>query len=329
LKQLVMNLLAFGLLSICATAPACADAPSYGSIVEYKAMKSAFIPPADVIVWLPPGYKEKEARGRYAVLYMQDGQNLFDLAAGRTTSPWGKAWGVDTIAAGLMAKGAIRPVIVVGVAHMGVERARQYVPRGVFDRLSGATRERLAKEFGGAPFSDDYLRFLVKELKPFIDTNYRTDPARDSTFVMGSSMGGLISLYALLEYPAVFGGAACLSTHWPLLIPTATGLPMKDGRPLFESEVSAAFESYLRERMPLLVGHRIWFDHGTEGLDANYAPYQERIDAMLANLGWKPGRDFESKVYPGASHNEDAWRARLADLLTFLLGSELPQHIAQ
>ena len=282
-----------------------------GTFVELKAVPSAFIPPVDVTVWLPPGYQRGE--GRYAVLYMQDGQNLFDPAK----AFGGRPWGADEAVARLPGNGKLRPAIVVGIANLGADRPRQYMPQGVFDRLPPALRRKLEAAYGGKPpFSDAYLRFLATELKPMIDRTYRTDPGREATFVMGSSMGGLISLYALVEYPDVFGGAACLSTHWPLFIPP-DGAP-----PAFEPQVAEAFEDYLASKLPPPTGRRLWFDRGTLTLDAAYGPYQERIDALLASRGWRRGIDFVSRVYVGARHDEGSWRARLADPLTFLLSRD-------
>ncbi len=112
--------------------------------------------------------------------------------------------------------------------------------------------------FSGEVRSDKYLHFLVRELKPYIDENFPVLKDRDNTFVMGSSMGGLISIYAISEYPDVFGGAACLSTHWPGAIPHENNpYPVRT-------------REYLAENLPSPDTHRIWFDHGTEELDAMY-----------------------------------------------------------
>lgn len=257
--------------------------------------------PMVVTVWLPQGYDG--ATARYPVLYMQDGQNLFD-GARRATSWNRQTWGVDTVAAELITTGKIPPIIIVGIDHRGAERGRQYYPQAAYERLDSAIRQNL----GPAPFSDAYLAFLVNVLKPVIDGRYRTE--RETSFIMGSSMGGLVSLYGLAEYPRVFRAAGCLSTHWPMAIPgTAVS-----NEPLF-----AAYEGYLRDKH--LRPGRIWFDHGTVGLDAAYGPYQDRIDSLLVQQGWKPGIDFVSKTYPGADHSEEAWRARLGESLQFLLGN--------
>ncbi|MBU6443269.1 MAG: hypothetical protein KGR48_05100 [Alphaproteobacteria bacterium] len=314
------------MLALIAAAPrAPAAEGGCGAIVEYPAMKSPFMAPVDVTVWLPLGYAASKAR--YAVVYLQDGQNLFDTSPKPSGSPDGAKWGADTVAAGLMAKGEIRPAILVGVANLGIDRSRQYVPEAVYARLPAAVRKALHRQFGGAPFSDAYLRFLVETLKPFIDAHYRTDPGRASTFVMGSSMGGLIALYALGQYPEVFGGAACLSTHWPVVLPGPGGTSYAGADPPFAPAVTRAFVAYLRAKLGAPRGRRLWFDHGTRSLDAYYGPYQQRIDRAVAGLGWRRGVDFESRVYPGATHNEHAWRARLAEPLEFLLKVyEAPSH---
>ena len=148
--------------------------------------------------------------------------------------------------------------------------------------------------------SDAYLSFLVEELKPFIDARYRTLPGPGDTVVMGSSMGGLVSLYALARYPGVFGAAGAVSTHWPAA----------DG----------AVADWLPGHLPAPGRHRLWFDHGSETLDAGYAPYQQRVDAALRKSGWVEGRDWHSRVFVGAAHDEAAWRSRVELPLAFLLG---------
>lgn len=277
-----------------------------GRLERMPAMTSAHVAARDVIVWLPDDYDT--GRHRYAVLYMHDARNLFEPA----TAMGGETWGVAEALTRMRAAGRVRRTIVVGIDNTGA-RSREYMPRKVFDALPAADRERLAASMGGAPVSDAYLKFIVGELKPLIDGKYRTDANRDATFVMGSSMGGLISLYAATEYPAVFGGAGCLSTHWPLPMFNADLTPVLPFEP-----VVAAFETYLTPRLSR-AAPRLWFDHGDRHLDASYAPYQARIDRLLVARGLRPDRDFASRAYPGAAHNEAAWRARIDDPLTFLL----------
>ena len=165
--------------------------------------------------------------------------------------------------------------------------------------------------YSGPIRSDAYLRFLVSELKPFIDERYPTLADRDNTYLMGSSMGGLISIYAISEYPEVFGGAACLSTHWPgSLYPG-------------ESPFPSLMREYLAEHIPGPEGHRLWFDYGSEGLDASYAGYQRKVDGIVRNKGYGNDRWITFHA-AGANHDENAWRARLHHPLTFLLAPRPP-----
>ncbi|WP_066480657.1 MULTISPECIES: alpha/beta hydrolase [unclassified Sphingomonas] len=266
------------------------------------------IGPLRVSIWRPDATgADAPPRG---VLYMHDGQNLFDPAV----SGYGKVWHVDRAAARLAAAGTIDPPIIVGVWNPGDARFRTYLPRAAYDRLAPDVRADLGVRIGDGPVrSDAYLAFMADVLKPAVDRAYRTRPGVADTRVMGSSMGGLISLYALVERPDIFGAAGCLSTHWPMFIPPddRAAAPHADA-------VTAAWTGYLRDRLGKPVGRRIWFDHGTATLDRLYAPYQAAVDALLPALGWRPARDFASRTYSGAPHEENAWAARVADPLAWL-----------
>jgi predicted alpha/beta superfamily hydrolase len=156
--------------------------------------------------------------------------------------------------------------------------------------------------------SDEYLRVLVEDLKPFIDRRYRTDPSTNATYVAGSSMGGLISLYALAEYPSVFGGAAGLSTHWAL------------ARTRTDTAFAVAFRDYLDRRWDALQSKRLYFDHGTRTLDSLYAPHQAIIDSFFVARDF-PDDQWTSRVFEGAEHHERAWADRFGEVATFLLPS--------
>lgn len=275
-----------------------------GRIVELPATASAHLPGARATVWLPPGY-DASAR-RYGVLYMHDGQNLFDPAK----SGFNKVWAADRSVARLAAAGRIDPVIIVGVWSPR-ERGRYLFPASLHRGMTAEQRVMIDQALGGAPRSDDYLRFLVDELKPAIDHDYRTLPSPANTTVAGSSMGGLISLEAIARRPHVFGRAACVSTHWPLSNPEATAP--------YRAQIEAAWRDYLGRELGRPRGRRIWFDHGDQTLDAAYAPYQAVVNARLTELGWRDGRDFASRAYPGAAHEEHSWAARLDDVLGWLL----------
>ena len=279
-----------------------------GRLERHTGFPSKHVDPRNITVWLPADYDPEGEP--YAVLYMHDGQNIFEPGS----SYGGEEWGVDEAMAKLIGEDAVRRTIVVGIWNTP-KRLREYVPAKAFDRLPPEYLDRVKALYGGTPLSDEYLKFIVEELKPFIDQRYNVSAARDDTAIMGSSMGGLISLYALTEYPDVFGMAGAVSTHWPLLLPP-------EGEALSDADVNAvatAFEGYLASALPEPGGHRIWFDHGDETLDAHYAAYQARIDALMEREGWVRGRDWISKNFPGAAHNEASWRARVDQPLRFLL----------
>ena len=303
-----MRLILFFLLLLVPDFAAAQPAAVSGRLDQYRAFPSRFADPRNVTVWLPPGYDPKGPP--YAVLYMHDGQNLFDPRTGYG----GKEWGVDETATRLLGERAMRRTIVVGIWNTP-KRLREYVPAKAFGRLPARYLERVRGLYGGTPLSDAYLKFIVRELKPFVDRGYNTSRARSDTAIMGSSMGGLISLYALTEYPDVFGAAGCVSTHWPLLLPP-------EGQKLSDQDVDAvatAFEAYLKAALPRPGRHRLYFDHGTETLDKHYAAYQARIDRLVAARGWTKDNNWMSRNFPGHEHNEDSWRARVDIPLRFLL----------
>jgi predicted alpha/beta superfamily hydrolase len=193
-----------------------AKEPIVGTLERYQNFASEFVPARTTDVWLPP---EVDASSRLPVIYMQDGQNLFDprIAYG------GVDWGIDEAIARLTKAGRISPVIVVGVWNVD-QRWREYMPAKALEMVEKPeVRSRFLREQGGMPISDRYLRFLVEEVKALVDQEYPTRTGRADTYIMGSSMGGLLSLYALCECPHVFGGAGCLSTVTDTYRPIVTG----------------------------------------------------------------------------------------------------------
>lgn len=270
---------------------------------------TAFVPTAidgltarEVFIWLPSDYQE--GSDRFPVLYMHDGQHLFQPGAGIT----GDEWRVDETMARLISERKIEPAIVVGISNTE-NRWQEYAPAAFIENLPEDLRDALIAELGGAPVSDDYLRMVVEVIKPMIDRSLRTKTDRANTLIAGSSMGGLISLYAVSEYPDIFAAAAGLSTHWPLYDPTTAD----------EAAVLTAITTSLDLGGLNPERHRLWLDHGTENLDSYYAPYQSGIDKYLASKGF--GADnYKTKVYFGSDHNEASWAANLEDPLVYLLG---------
>lgn len=316
--MLARLLLALSLLL--AAAPAAAEPlkpvhVSAGAIVDLGLLQSKYTDPRRVVVWLPSGYSPKGPR--HAVLYMHDGQNLFDKA----TAGYGMEWEVDEHLDRLIRQKKVRPTIVVGIWNTP-RRLQEYVPAKAFQHLPPEYMERVRGLYGGDPLSDGYLKFIVSELKPRIDRAYRVRTDRANTVIMGSSMGALISLYAINEYPRVFGGAGMVSTHWPLFIPTEGEKQISDEE---YEVVSSAFERYLAPALPSPGTHRLYFDHGSETLDSIYARYQARIDRIVAARGYRAGINWLTRSFPGQAHNEVSWASRVDVPLEFLLPAEKPR----
>ena len=232
-----------------------------------------------VLVLLPPAYAANPTR-RYPVLYLHDGQNLFD---GATAYVYGQHWRVGETAHALMATEAIQPLIIVGIYHTGVGRVDEYTP----------TRDARIGQGGRAEL---YGRMLVEELKPYVDARYRTLGGAEHTGVGGSSLGGLVSLILGLRYPDVFGKLAALSpsVFW-------------DGR-LIISHVET-----LGAKLPL----RIWLDTGT-GEGWYTTEYARMLRDALVGTGWALDAELSYYEADGATHDENAWAARVAPMLKFL-----------
>lgn len=269
-----------------------------GSLERFPEFASKFLASRDVVVWLPEGYQTGDSCD---VLYMHDGNMLFDA-----TTTWNRQeWKVDEVMDSLIKAGEIRPCIVVGIYNTD-ERLAEYLPAKTSQYVAEADRKDVDMKRLTA---DAYLRFIVEELKPFIDERYKPLTAREHTFMMGSSMGGLISLYAICEYPQVFGGVACLSSH----------LSMAHLSRSLDSELWATgFRNYVAQHLPETNGSLIYMDHGTKAFDKDYGKYQELLDSVFRSNGWDE-EHYKSLVFEGHSHNETAWSQRLHHPLLFLL----------
>ena len=244
-----------------------------GQIKRIENFPSKYVATRTVDVWLPKTYSETK---KYQVVYMHDGQMLFD---GKTT--WNKQeWGVDEKMDSLTQKKAIKEAIVVAVWNIPTIRHLNYFPQKAIDFLSDSDKKFVIDEAKKINLdltqiaSDNYLKFLVNEVKPFIDSHFSVYTDKENTAIMGSSMGGLISMYALCEYPNVFGKAACLSTHW-------IGLKNVENNP-----IPNAFFKYLQAKLPNPKTHKIYFDFGTKTLDAEYVRYEKDVNDILKAKGF-------------------------------------------
>lgn len=233
----------------------------------------------DIIVYLPPNY-EKEVNQHYPVFYLHDGQNIFD---GATSFIAGSEWQCDETAQKLILANQIQPIIIVGIYNTGEERINEY---------TYSTDARYNK--GGKAAL--YGKFLVEELKPFIDKQYRTLSDSNNTALGGSSLGGLVSLFIGLQYPEIFGKLAVISPSvwWD------SRIILKDVKKISEKP-----------------NIKIWLDIGTDEGEES-VPDTEDLKNLLLDKGWKLDKDLKYLLVKGAKHNEMAWASRFDKILEFL-----------
>lgn len=246
---------------------------------RHPAFPSRFLKrPRDLVVYLPPGYDDDPGR-RYPVLYMHDGQNLFDP---ETSFVRGQYWRLGEMADMLIAEGRVEPLIIVGVNHTGAYRVHEYTP----------TRDVAL----GGGMARDYGRLLTEELKPFIDAHYRTRRTRQDTGLGGSSLGGLVTLYLGLRHADVFGRLAVMSPSvwW--------------GKHAIVRQVA---------RLARKPSTRIWLDMGTAE-SRNGLVDARRLHGALVKAGWREHADFAYTEIEGGTHSEGAWAHRVGDVLEFL-----------
>jgi predicted alpha/beta superfamily hydrolase len=279
-----------------------------GKIERILDFKSKFSAPHTIDVWLPEDYSSQK---KYAVVYMQDGQMLFD-----SSNTWNKQeWKVDETLSKLLTENKIIDCIVVGIHNREEYRYADYFPEDVLSMLNEKQKEEIvSRQLKNAPSANGYLKFIVEELKPFIDTKYSTYTNKEHTVIMGSSMGGIISLYAVCKYPDVFGKAGCISSHWPVL--SASLYDFRENKNVAES-----FKNFVQQKINVSNKSVFYFDHGTETLDSNYLPYQQQIDKLFVEKGFKE-KNFVSKKFLGDDHSEKSWSKRLYIPFEFLLRKE-------
>lgn len=269
-----------------------------------------------VRVWLPPGYTNLTT-ARFPVLYVQDGQNVFSNAGTNAAHGWG-SWNLDLVAEGLIQSNRMSPLILVGIDSTRL-RALEY--RGPFLRqpVDAPGRAGDAPEFSAY---DAYRNFLVRELKPWVDSNWRTSPGPESTGLLGAALGGFVSLCLAFENPEVFGLVGCLSGSFD---------PGSD-----------AFVERLRGRAVAPAGLRVFLDSGradAEGGDDRRA-VTDAVAEEFRRLGWRDGREFlrmtdydllsprrlaeeglrrdKWEEAKRSQHNEFYWRRRVWRALGFL-----------
>ncbi len=278
-----------------------------GRIEHFENFKSNYVRPRNVDVWLPEDYNKKE---KYAVLYMQDGRMLFDAKNGNEQEGTDE-WQIDETISNLVQAKKIRKCIVVAIWNIEHYRHSEYYPQKSLQYLPDAKREKIVNNLlAKNPQSDNYLLFMTKELKPFIDKKYSTHKDQQNTFLAGSSMGGLISLYAISEYPNVFGGAACLSTHFMGAVSPAD---------ILDNVVPKSIKEYFDKNIPSPKDHRIYFSYGNKGFpESFYKAFQMPIDELMKAKDYDE-KNWLTKEFDGDEHAKTSWAKQLPVMLELLL----------
>jgi predicted alpha/beta superfamily hydrolase len=255
-----------------------------GNIKRHRAFRSRVLGNRrDVLVYLPPGYR-RSLRRRYPVLYLHDGQNVFDAA----TSFAGVEWGVDETAQRLICRKLIEPLIIVAVANIGEERIHEYAPTPGVIEPKDHPRKR-SRGLAGI-----YGQFLIEELKPFIDQKYRTKPEAEFTGLGGSSLGGLATLAMGIFFSETFRRLIVMSPSiW------------------WDDFAILRLVGILGEKPPL----KIWLDTGTA--EPGWEQARELRNCLI-DKGWRLGVDLKYLEIEGAGHSEAAWAARVEPALRFL-----------
>ena len=271
-----------------------------GKLYRTKVIGETFKSTVYLDIWVPDCYSPIE---KYPVLYLHDGQNLYDAK-----SSWNKqAWEIDQVGGRLIAEGKIKPFIAVGIFSIDNTRVCDLMPEKVlteyFDHEKYQTtgfENYCKKEIRG----DEYVDLIVNTIKPLIDSTFSTLPDMENTAIMGSSMGGLASFYAMCERPDIFGTAICVSTHMSV-----------EG----ETSWAEAVFAYLRDKLPTDSDHKIYFDCGDKTSDYYYVPFFDELVSIPQEKGYTvENGKLSYGFYPGTAHDEASWCKRVDVPLTFL-----------
>ncbi len=276
-----------------------------GHLYRIDNFDSKYVSSRNIDVWKPEDFDTNKA---YRILWMHDGQMLFD-----ENKTWnGQEWGIDENLSRLRKKADIPQTLVVATWNVDENRHANYFPQKPFDRLDSLSKNKLIsyhqdnsdRLFKQKPNGDEYLKFLIDEVKPLVEKSFDVKIKKSNTTIGGASMGGLISFYAVTEYPETFGNAICMSTHWP------------GGLSFEENPFPQAFFDYLEDQLTKLNEHKFYFDFGTRTLDVLYPPYQQPVNELFENKGFDTS-NFRNIKFEGHAHKEKYWRKRIGDAIQF------------
>ena len=283
-----------------------------GEIYRVDNFPSVYVANRTVDIWVPENYSSDK---KYSVIYMHDGGALFGKKTNK--KEWGSKWKADEVATKLLNENKVKEFINVGIYNTGKTRWNEYFPSKSINYLDKNYKDSLFFENKNQHnhtnlIADNYLKFIVKELKPYIDITFSVYKNAKNTYIAGSSMGGLISMYAIFEYPKIFSRAACISTHWMGVAPN------KDG--VYDKRVPLSIFDYMKDHVPNPNNHRLWFDYGNAvgDLDSYYVDYAVHVDSIFNNKGYD-SKNFKNILFNGEKHSGKSWNKRLDQIFEFLL----------
>lgn len=282
------------------------DCVRFGSLEAWEGFDFGPILPRHVSVWLPPA-PYWDGKRPLPVWYFHDGQNLWDPRRGYG----GQSWNLDSLMEHALSRGLIEPCLIVSLDN-SPQRFRDYLPPPCLDGLDKACRDTLQKERPGTALGRAYADWIADVLQTWLTMQYPVDTHPASHYLMGASMGGLISSYTAALRPDRFGGAACLSTHWPLSLQRN------------RLEMSLPYRTWLTERLSGSLDHgktlhSIYMDHGDQTLDAFYPVHQRAFDSTLRKRGLPTGFRYRSEAIAGAAHTEKDWSQRCLEAMIWVM----------
>ncbi len=285
---------------------------SYGVLKRFWFISPSLVEPDSahfgnriVEVWLPPSYDTSVS---YPVIYFNDGQMLFDA-----NSTWnGQEWEIDETMKAFIESGNT-PYIIVGIYNAGKNRHAEYLPEDVLnfvsqsDTMNKSVADVISAYKQNKIYSNEYLDFIVNELRPMIEENFSVNKNYSQNFIAGSSMGGLISFYACMKYRDKWGGMIALSSHWPVIFS------------LENNPFTEAFLDYTRSTISLGHNQQIWYlSTGTETLDSMYLNSHDNMVKMIKGTGKIQTKNFKHQIFSGMNHTENAWSQKFPQALDFI-----------
>ena len=282
------------------------DSVGFGSLETWQGFEFGELLPRNVSVWRPPT-PFWDGKRPLPVWYFHDGQNLWDPRRGYG----GQTWNLDSLMEFALSRGLMEPCLIVSLDN-SPQRFRDYLPPPCLVGLDQGCRDTLQKERPGTALGQTYAHWMADVLQPWLTMQYPVDTHPTSHYLMGASMGGLISSYTAALRPDRFGGAACLSTHWPLSLQ----------RNLLE--MSLPYRTWLAERLsgslaPGKTLHSLYMDHGDQTLDAFYPVHQRAFDSTLQKRGLAAGFRYRSEAIAGAAHTEKDWSQRCLQAMIWVM----------